>query len=112
MPLTRRSFLRLAGAGAVGASVAACTGGLLGSLRGAGGGSDGSTDCYEITQREGGTRILPDAATPSGDTTGYSPGLTLHSQRGRRTVVRHHNRLPVPVVVHLHGGVTPPGDDG
>src|SRR5690606_1450020 len=29
-----------------------------------------------------------------------------------RTVVRHRNELPVPTVVHLHGGRTPPEHDG
>lgn len=27
-------------------------------------------------------------------------------------MIRHHNALPVPVAVHLHGGHTPPDSDG
>jgi spore coat protein A, manganese oxidase len=43
---------------------------------------------------------------------GIFPGPTIVSRRGRRTVVTHHNKLEVPVVVHLHGGRTPPEHDG
>jgi FtsP/CotA-like multicopper oxidase with cupredoxin domain len=40
------------------------------------------------------------------------PGPTIVSRSGRRTVVRHTNELPEPVVVHLHGGHTPHDSDG
>ena len=35
---------------------------------------------------------------------GIFPGPTIEARRGRRSVVRHRNELPVPTVVHLHGG--------
>ncbi|MGI8532534.1 MAG: multicopper oxidase family protein [Geodermatophilaceae bacterium] len=34
------------------------------------------------------------------------------TRSGRRTVVEHRNELPVPTVVHLHGGHTPQRSDG
>lgn len=40
------------------------------------------------------------------------PGPTIAARCGRPVVVRHRNELPVPVVVHLHGGKTPPESDG
>jgi spore coat protein A, manganese oxidase len=43
---------------------------------------------------------------------GTWPGPTIVSRAGRRTVVRHRNLLPEPVVVHLHGGHTPAASDG
>ncbi|WP_196814454.1 multicopper oxidase family protein [Nocardia sp. BMG111209] len=43
---------------------------------------------------------------------GSFPGPTVLSARDRRTVVTHRNELPVPVVVHLHGGHVPEDSDG
>jgi FtsP/CotA-like multicopper oxidase with cupredoxin domain len=43
---------------------------------------------------------------------GSFPGPTIVSRSGRATVVRHRNQLPVPTVVHLHGGHTPAASDG
>jgi spore coat protein A len=40
------------------------------------------------------------------------PGPTIRARQGRKTVVQHLNKLPVPTVVHLHGGCTPPDSDG
>jgi spore coat protein A, manganese oxidase len=74
--------------------------------------SGGGTDFYEITQRVGQADILPDAKTEVWGYDGIFPGPTIVSRSGRRTVVRHRNELPVPTVVHLHGGVTPPEHDG
>ncbi|WP_368660368.1 multicopper oxidase domain-containing protein [Kocuria sp.] len=56
--------------------------------------------------------IIPHTTTQVWGYNGTVPGPTLISQRGRRTVVTHRNELPVPVVVHLHGGVTAPEHDG
>ncbi|MDT3397489.1 multicopper oxidase domain-containing protein, partial [Streptomyces sp. B1866] len=74
--------------------------------------TDATTDYYEITQRAADVRILPGRTTPAWTYEGTFPGPTLVSRSGRRTVVRHRNDLPHPVVVHLHGGHTPHGSDG
>ncbi|GAA1150288.1 multicopper oxidase family protein [Ornithinicoccus hortensis] len=74
--------------------------------------TDGTTDYYEITQRPGEAEILPGRTTEVWGYEGTFPGPTVVSRRGRRSVVRHRNDLPVPTVVHLHGGVTAPEHDG
>jgi spore coat protein A len=73
---------------------------------------DGTTDYYEITQRPATAEILPGVRTPLWTYNGTFPGPTVVSRSGRRVVVRHTNRLPQPVVVHLHGGHTPHDSDG
>src|SRR3712207_5834227 len=74
--------------------------------------SDANADYYEITQKTAHAEILPGLKTEIWAYDGVLPGPTIESRSGRRTVVRHRNELPVPTVVHLHGGVTPPGHDG
>ena len=74
--------------------------------------TDATTDYYDIAQREAQVEILPGIQTTIWGYEGTFPGPTLVSRSGRRTVVRHHNQLPVPVVVHLHGGHTPAEHDG
>jgi spore coat protein A len=74
--------------------------------------TDGTTDYYEITQREASMEILPGLQTPIFGYDGRFPGPTIESRSGRSTVVRHVNELPVPIVVHLHGGNTPAASDG
>ena len=74
--------------------------------------TDATTDYYEITQRAATAEILPGLHTPLWTYEGTFPGPTLVSRSGRRTVVRHTNTLPHPVVVHLHGGHTPHDSDG
>ncbi|OBF10389.1 multicopper oxidase family protein [Mycobacterium sp. 852002-10029_SCH5224772] len=74
--------------------------------------SDATSDYYTITQRPAGLAILPGLTTPAWTYGGTFPGPTIVSRSGRRTVVRHHNALPVPIAVHLHGGHTPPDSDG
>lgn len=73
---------------------------------------DTTTDYYDIVQRPGNGALLPGFRTPVWGYNGRWPGPTIRAQRGRRVVVRHTNALPVPTVVHLHGGVTPPDSDG
>ncbi|MDP3969754.1 MAG: multicopper oxidase family protein [Nocardioides sp.] len=73
---------------------------------------DATTDYYEITQRAADVTILPDTTTQVWGYEGTFPGPTIVSRRGRRVIVRHRNELPVPTVVHLHGGVTAPEHDG
>ena len=74
--------------------------------------STATTDYFEVTQREAVGHILPGLATPLWTYDGSFPGPTICSVVGRRTVVRHTNALPVPVVVHLHGGHVPAASDG
>jgi FtsP/CotA-like multicopper oxidase with cupredoxin domain len=73
---------------------------------------DATTDYYEITQRVADLSIFDGVHTPAWTYHGTFPGPTIVSRSGRRTVVRHTNRLPHPVVVHLHGGHTPHDSDG
>ncbi|MFJ5725217.1 multicopper oxidase family protein [Streptomyces sp. NPDC093149] len=70
------------------------------------------TDTYEITQRAVTAEILDGLHTPIWAYEGILPGPTLVTRKGRRTVVRHRNELPVPTVVHLHGGRNAPPHDG
>lgn len=74
--------------------------------------SDTATDYYAITQQVAELAILPGMITRAWTYGGTFPGPTIMSRTGRRTVIRHHNTLPVPVAVHLHGGHTPPDHDG
>ena len=54
-----------------------------------------------------GRRSCPGCAPRSSGYDGIFPGPTIEARRGRPVVVRHRNELPVPTVVHLHGGHTP-----
>src|SRR3954451_13428784 len=72
----------------------------------------GGADLYRITQRVADAEILPGLRTPILGYEGIFPGPTIETRRGRPVVVTHRNELPVPTVVHLHGGHTPPADDG
>jgi FtsP/CotA-like multicopper oxidase with cupredoxin domain len=74
--------------------------------------TDAATDYYEVTQRVGDIAVFDGIRTPAWTYQGTFPGPTIISRAGRRTVVRHVNRLPHPVVVHLHGGHTPHDSDG
>jgi spore coat protein A, manganese oxidase len=73
---------------------------------------DTTTDYYEITQEVANLSVFVGVRTPAWTYHGTFPGPTIVSRSGRRTVVRHTNRLPQPVVVHLHGGHTPHDSDG
>ncbi|MFI6882741.1 multicopper oxidase family protein [Streptosporangium canum] len=74
--------------------------------------TSGGADRYEITQREATVEILPGVRTPLWTYEGAFPGPTIESRRGRPVTVTHRNDLPVPTVVHLHGGRTPAESDG
>jgi spore coat protein A len=75
-------------------------------------GTAGGADRYEITQRAVRAEILPGIRTPLWTYGGTFPGPTIEARRGRPVVVTHRNELPVPTVVHLHGGRTPATSDG
>ncbi|HZX06213.1 MAG TPA: multicopper oxidase family protein [Kribbella sp.] len=69
-------------------------------------------DRYDIVQREVTAEILPGVPTRLWTYGGTFPGPTIESRCGRTVEVAHRNELPVPSVVHLHGGRTPPSSDG
>jgi FtsP/CotA-like multicopper oxidase with cupredoxin domain len=69
-------------------------------------------DRYSINQREATAEILPGIRTPLWTYDGTFPGPTIETRRGRPVTVTHRNELPVPTVVHLHGGHTPAASDG
>jgi FtsP/CotA-like multicopper oxidase with cupredoxin domain len=69
-------------------------------------------DRYQITQREAILELLPGVKTSAWTYSGTFPGPTIESRRGRPVTVTHRNELPVPTVVHLHGGRTPAASDG
>ncbi|RFU39556.1 multicopper oxidase family protein [Actinomadura logoneensis] len=75
-------------------------------------GTTGGTDHYAITQRETTAEIIPGVRTPLWTYDGTFPGPTIEARRGRPVTVTHRNELPVPTVVHLHGGRTPASSDG
>ena len=72
----------------------------------------GPPDMYEITATVSRQEILPGTFTEVWGYRGTFPGPTLELQSGNPVIVRHTNRLPVPTVVHLHGGHTPAASDG
>jgi spore coat protein A, manganese oxidase len=74
--------------------------------------SDSDADYYEIEQRVAHAIILPGLRTTIWGYNGVFPGPTIRARAGRKTIVRQTNRLAVPTVVHLHGGVTPSESDG
>ena len=74
--------------------------------------SDVTGDYYELAQREGAIEIFPGIQTRVWGYNGAFPGPTIRARRGKPVFVTHTNRLSVPTVVHLHGGVTRPESDG
>jgi spore coat protein A, manganese oxidase len=134
--MSRRRFLGMLGGAAAGATLAGCS---LGTPAGQTGemlvsalplpepfrvplpvppvarpvGVDASgAEVYRVTQRVAQAEILPGVRTPILGYDGIFPGPTIETRRGRPAVVRHRNELPVPTVVHLHGGHTPHEHDG
>ncbi len=74
--------------------------------------TSGGVDRYEITQRVVRAEVLPGIRTTLWTYDGTFPGPTIEARHGRPVVVGHRNQLPVPTVVHLHGGHTPAAHDG
>ena len=132
--MRRRTFLRLLGVGGTAALLPGCglvqegqTGGQLTSKAGLPQpftvplpipavavpvSTTGGVDRYAITARVAQVEILPGLRTPILGYDGRFPGPTFESRSGRPVEVLHRNELPVPEVVHLHGGHTPPDSDG
>uniref|UniRef100_UPI000AFFFC76 multicopper oxidase domain-containing protein n=1 Tax=Streptomyces graminilatus TaxID=1464070 RepID=UPI000AFFFC76 len=75
-------------------------------------GTAGGVDRYAVTQREALVEVLPGVKTPMWTYGGVFPGPMIESRRGRPVTVTHRNELPVPTVVHLHGGRTTAASDG
>jgi spore coat protein A, manganese oxidase len=73
---------------------------------------DAGAQVYRVTQRVADAEILPGVRTPILGYDGIFPGPTFETRRGQPVVVRYRNELPVPTVVHLHGGHTPAAHDG
>jgi len=74
--------------------------------------SDAAVDYYQIAQSAAMVSILPGVKTAIWGYNGIFPGPTINSRRASTSIVTHTNDLPVPTVVHLHGGRTPPDSDG
>lgn len=72
----------------------------------------GDREFYVTTMRKARARILQDKSTPVWAFDGQFPGPTIKATRGQEIVVRRHNRLDVPVTIHLHGGKVRPSSDG
>lgn len=70
------------------------------------------TDYYEMTAQQARVSIVPGTTTPIFGFNGMFPGPTIVSRRDRTASVLHRNELPLPIVVHLHGGHTPAESDG
>jgi spore coat protein A, manganese oxidase len=69
-------------------------------------------DVYDFTVRAAEARILPGLTTSIWGYDGIFPGPTIEARSGQPVSLRLRNRLPVPIVNHLHGGRTPPEHDG
>lgn len=74
--------------------------------------ADSTTDFYELDVRPAAARILPGLDTSIWGYDGIFPGPTIEARTGRRVSLLLNNRLPVPIVHHLHGGRTAPESDG
>jgi FtsP/CotA-like multicopper oxidase with cupredoxin domain len=71
-----------------------------------------TADIYESSIREGMAAVLPGFQTPIYGYEGIYPGPTIRAKRGRKVIVRQHNRLGFESNVHLHGGYVPAKHDG
>jgi len=74
--------------------------------------ADATTDYYEFDVQPAAVPILPGLETTIWGYERIFPGPTIEARRNRRVSLRLRNRLPVPIVHHLHGGRTAPESDG
>ncbi|GAB2855336.1 multicopper oxidase family protein [Actinocorallia aurea] len=131
---SRRGFLRTAGLGLVAApALAACQGGgplnpgpltssarlprpftlpLTRPLPAAPIRTSAEGDHHAMTLKAAKAEILPGYATTIWGYDGTFPGPYLEARSGTPLIVTQTNELPVPVSTHLHGGLTPPSQDG
>ncbi|KRE39139.1 hypothetical protein ASG73_01960 [Janibacter sp. Soil728] len=65
-----------------------------------------------VTVRRKGIEILPGRTTEIAGYDGLFPGPTIEATKGDPLALTVRNELDVPVVNHLHGGVTRPEHDG
>jgi spore coat protein A len=72
----------------------------------------GGADAYDMLVRPGTQELVAGHQTEIWGFGGTFPGPTIKARSGRTTLVRTTNQLPVPIVAHLHGGVTTPASDG
>ena len=66
----------------------------------------------ELIQQAAAVEIIPGLPTEVWGFNGSFPGPTIAASSGRPLTVTVRNQLPVPTVVHLHGGRTPAESDG
>jgi spore coat protein A len=71
-----------------------------------------STGRIALTQQMASVEIVPGLPTQIWGFNGTFPGPTIAANSGQPLTVDVRNELPVPTVVHLHGGRTPPESDG
>ncbi|MFJ2095536.1 multicopper oxidase family protein [Streptomyces sp. NPDC087901] len=74
--------------------------------------TDAGRDRYTMALKAAEVEILPGYRTRIWGYEGTFPGPCLEARSGVPMVVSQTNQLTVPVVTHLHGGLTPPSDDG
>ena len=117
-PLTRRDFVRAAGAtGVVVGMETLLPSWALASPDGAGAmrslqpRREGNLDVYELTIAETPVRIGGRGATAV-TINGTVPGPLLHLYEGREAVLRVSNRLREDTSIHWHGLILPPEMDG
>jgi CopA family copper-resistance protein len=117
-PLTRRDFVRAAGAtGMVVGMEALLPSWALASTNGAGAMQplqprrEGNLDVYELTIAETPVRIAGRGASAV-TINGTVPGPLLHLYEGREAVLRVSNRLREDTSIHWHGLILPPEMDG
>lgn len=72
----------------------------------------GERDLYEVTVQPGDVEIVSGFLTRVWGYDGQFPGPLFETTRGRGASVRVRNQLPVPIVRHLHGALTPSSSDG
>ncbi len=72
----------------------------------------GAVDAYDVLVRPGTQELVAGHQTEIWGFGGTFPGPTIKARSGRTTLVRTTNQLPVPIVAHLHGGVTAAASDG
>jgi spore coat protein A len=71
-----------------------------------------TTDIYQLDIKPATTEIIPGLSTDVVTFGGSFPGPTIRARTGRQVAITFKNKLTEPANVHLHGGHTPPDNDG